>query len=168
MSDYRPQFLAIARVAYEAVRAYCATAGEHHMREWDVAPPWVHDDWHDRVSDAIQPGATPGLVHSRWRARAEAAGWKRGDIHAPDRLEHPALVDYPELAHNARVEWEVTLVVARTLAGEMLPGVLDAPAKAPIIDSARVSQADSAEQSVAQLEPGDNEDKGKRHKGRKG
>jgi hypothetical protein len=143
------------------------------MREWDVAPAWVHDEWHDRVADAVSHSATPGLLHAQWRTRMEAVGWGRGEVFAPDRLINPALCDYSELHVSEQLKWELLQSVARALACSMLPSFIDMPASMllSVVDQSAAIDANGtlsqAAQDGAQPQQAEAEDKGKRRKGRK-
>lgn len=90
--------IAIARVAHEINRAYCASLGDVSQPAWEDAPEWqkasalVGVDMH-----LAKPDATPEQSHESWLAQKTAEGWKFGPVKDAEKKEHPCCVPYAEL-----------------------------------------------------------------------
>lgn len=90
--------IAIARVAHEINRAYCASLGDTSQPAWENAPEWqktsalVGVDMH-----LAKPDATPEQSHESWLAQKLAEGWKYGPVKDVEKKEHPCYVPYADL-----------------------------------------------------------------------
>ena len=90
--------IAIARVAHEINRAYCASLGDTSQPAWEDAPEWqktsalVGVDMH-----LAKPDATPEQSHESWLAQKLAEGWKHGPVKDAEKKEHPCCVPYADL-----------------------------------------------------------------------
>jgi len=124
----------IARVAYEAVRAYSQTFGDHARPPWDSAAQWVHDTYLNAVERIRATLAiSPKAVHQFWREDMERMGWRYGTVRAPENLEHPCLGAYEDMPAWIQVKALLIISVVRALAPEaaLPPPVAVGPASAP-------------------------------------
>ncbi len=107
---------AIARVAHESLRAYCARVAD--------TPP---DDWtqvgseHRVMLDALvrhlaaSPSCTPEDFHERWRAGMARQGWRHGDYRSVTRLTHPHMVPFDQLSARYRSKQALLFAVIHHL-----------------------------------------------------
>lgn len=98
--------LDIARVAYEANRAYIIATGTT-----SVTPPTSWEEETDHVSQmtAVQyrfdhPDALPPEQHNAWLATKIDAGWTYGPVKDPVKKEHPCLLPYHMLPPEQRLK----------------------------------------------------------------
>lgn len=92
---------AIAKVAHEANRAYCATLGDDSQPAWEDAPDWQKSSaLHGARFHVENPTAPASASHTSWLAEKEATGWKYGPVKDPDKKEHPCYVPFEELSEE--------------------------------------------------------------------
>lgn len=107
--------LAIARVCYEACRAFGATNGQYHLSPWDSTPEWRKADYAASVLESLRIDSTPQSVHEAWTARMKEAGWKFGNFRAPEILEHPGLVSFDKLNTLDVVKLQIIMAISKAL-----------------------------------------------------
>ena len=89
---------AIARVAHEINRAYCAAIGDNSQPSWEDAPDWQKNSAVAGVEFHLaNPSAWPDHSHQSWLAVKEAEGWTYGPVKDAVRKEHPCFVPYDAL-----------------------------------------------------------------------
>lgn len=88
---------AIACVAHEVNRAYCASLGDHSQPAWKDAPKWQQDSAIAGVLAHFEKALTPRESHESWLAVKRADGWTYGPVKDPERKQHPCFVPYDEL-----------------------------------------------------------------------
>ena len=117
--------IAIARVAHEINRAYCASLGDTSQPAWGDAPEWqktsalVGVDMH-----LAKPDATPEQSHESWLDQKLAEGWKYGPVKDVEKKEHPCCVPYADLPaeQKAKVaELKRDLAAWRESVGAQMP-----------------------------------------------
>lgn len=90
--------IAIARVAHEINRAYCASLGDTSQPAWEDAPEWQKNSALVVVDMHLaKPDATPEQSHESWLAQKLAEGWKYGPVKDAEKKEHPCCVPYADL-----------------------------------------------------------------------
>jgi len=90
--------IAIARVAHEINRAYCASLGDTSQPAWEDAPEWQQNSALVGVDMHLaKPDATPEQSHESWLAQKLAEGWKYGPVKDAEKKEHPCCVPYADL-----------------------------------------------------------------------
>ena len=90
--------IAIARVAHEINRAYCASLGDTSQPAWEDAPEWQKNSALVGVDMHLaKPDATPEQSHESWLAQKLAEGWKHGPVKDAEKKEHPCCVPYADL-----------------------------------------------------------------------
>lgn len=90
--------IAIARVAHEINRAYCASLGDTSQPTWEDAPEWQQNSALVGVDMHLaKPDATPEQSHESWLAQKLAEGWKYGPVKDAEKKEHPCCVPYADL-----------------------------------------------------------------------
>lgn len=88
----------IAKVCYEANRAYCEALGDHSFTPWDDAPDWQRYSNIAGVEFHLDnPNAEPDMSHNAWLRHKREDGWKYGPIKDPEKKEHPCMVPFYEL-----------------------------------------------------------------------
>ena len=90
--------IAIARVAHEINRAYCASLGDTSQPAWEDATEWQKSSALAGVDMHLaKPDATPEQSHESWLAQKLAEGWKHGPVKDAEKKEHPCCVPYADL-----------------------------------------------------------------------
>ncbi len=122
----------IARVCYEANRAYCMATGDHSLVPWDSAPAWQRESTLDGVLKALaDPNLTPEKAHEVWLAYKKKKGWRHGKAKVPEQLEHPCMVPYDELPPAQQAKDYLLLSIVRGLEGYTGPELAKAAQPAP-------------------------------------
>lgn len=112
------EIIAIARVAHEANRAYCATLGDCSQAAFDDAPEWqIQSAMRGVMFHADNPDAKPCDSHNSWLAEKTADGWKWGPVKDADKKEHPCFVPYEELPIEQQKKDALFIGVVRALLG---------------------------------------------------
>lgn len=121
--------IAIARVAHEVNRAYCASLGDVSQPAWEDAPEWqkasalVGVDMH-----LAKPDATPEQSHESWLAQKLAEGWKYGPVKDAEKKEHPCCVPYAELPAEQKAKDYLFRGTVHALSSL----IVEAPVSAPV------------------------------------
>lgn len=88
---------AIARVAHEINRAYCASMGDE-IPVWGEAPEAQQQSILAGVDMHLaNPDTTPEQSHEAWLADKIEAGWTYGEVRDNDAKQHPCCVPYDKL-----------------------------------------------------------------------
>lgn len=96
---------AIARVAYEVIRAYCQSLGDNSQPAWEDAPQWQRDSALSGVGfHMVFPNASPAESHRVWMAQKMDEGWTYGPEKRPELKQHPCLVPFEELPREQQVK----------------------------------------------------------------
>jgi hypothetical protein len=108
----------VARVCYEANRAYCLSHGDDSFGPWDEAPDWQRAT----VLNGVQfhrdnPIASPIDSHENWLREKEGNGWVYGPVKDPEKKEHPCMVPYHELPVEQRRKDSLFIAIVRALDG---------------------------------------------------
>jgi hypothetical protein len=91
--------MGIAKVAYEANRAYCQMLGDHSFGPWEEAPSWQRESNLDGVRfHFANPRAGPEASHENWLRKKRAEGWVYGPTKNPETKEHPCCVAFQQLS----------------------------------------------------------------------
>lgn len=92
------QIEAIAFVAHEANRAWCAANGDASQPAWADAPDWQKDSARAGVRFHLaNPDAEASASHDEWLRHKIADGWVYGPVKAPDQKQHPCMVPFDQL-----------------------------------------------------------------------
>jgi len=93
-----------ARAAHDVVRAYRQGLGDLSQQCWRTAPDWQKQSARARARCVLaNPWIAPDDLHEQWMARMLAEGWKLGGAEDADKLEHPDVKPWHELADEARM-----------------------------------------------------------------
>lgn len=89
----------IARVTYEANRAYCTAHGDHSFKDpYVLAPEWQKETNRKGVRYRLEnPSCTAEQMHESWMAEKQREGWVHGPVKNAETKEHPCLVPYADL-----------------------------------------------------------------------
>lgn len=122
----------IARVCYEADRAYCMATGDHSLVPWDGAPAWQREGALAGVLKILEdPELTPEQTHEAWLAHKKEKGWRHGKAKVPEQLEHPRMVPYVELSLEQQAKVYLMLSIVRGLQGYTGPALAEAAQPPP-------------------------------------
>jgi hypothetical protein len=95
----------IAKVCYEAVRAYCESLGDMTRHPWHESEPWAKEQavaCAKFVLSNLTIGG-PGL-HAHWMSNKLAAGWKYGPQKSAIAKTHPSLKPWDQLPATEQVK----------------------------------------------------------------
>ena len=107
---------AIARVAHEVNRAYCAALGDLTQLRWEDAPSWQRELAVKGIQFALaNPNATPEQQHESWMKTKEEDGWIWGEKKDPERKTHPCMLPYESLPIEQRVKDHLFRAVVSSL-----------------------------------------------------
>lgn len=120
---------AVARVAHEVNRAYCAAIGDATQLPWELAPEWQRDSAISGVQQ-IRAGliTTPGDSHRSWLTQKVNDGWQYGEVKSAADKTHPCLVPFDALPVEQQIKDHLFLAVCRALLGEPSEVPVAAPA----------------------------------------
>lgn len=114
--------MAIAMVAHEANRAYCAALGDNTQPEWAFAPNWQRASAESGVEFHLQnPDATEAASHESWLAEKERDGWKFGPVKDPALKEHPCFMPFEYLPKSQQIKDRLFKAVVDALRGMEAP-----------------------------------------------
>lgn len=106
----------IARVCYEANRAYCLALDDDSFLPWSDAPEWQRHTILNGVQFHIDnPESAPSDSHENWLKEKIADGWKYGTVKNIDEKEHPCCVSFEELPKEQQVKDVLLLSIVRAL-----------------------------------------------------
>lgn len=109
---------AIACVAHEVNRSYCAAQGDRSQAPWAGAPEWQKQSAIAGVTMHLgNPDATPEDSHASWLAQKLADGWKYGPVKDAEKKEHPCCVPYAELPPEQKAKDYIFRGVVHALSG---------------------------------------------------
>lgn len=102
----------IARVCYEANKAYADTLGEQSV-PFEVAV----DSMIKGIESLIkEPGTTPEQLHESWLANKIKEGWHYGPVKDVEKKTHPQMVPYANLPEEQRIKDYLFQGIVRVLA----------------------------------------------------
>jgi hypothetical protein len=106
----------IARVCYEANRAYCRSIGDNTIPSWDEAEDWRRSSVLGGVRyHRENPQASPVDSHNEWMRAKRADGWKYGPAKDPVQKQHPCMVPYDALPPEQRAKDHLFIAVFHAL-----------------------------------------------------
>ena len=96
---------AIAELAHEINRAYCAAIGDNTQTKWEDAPAWQQTSAESGVLFHLEhPEATAEQSHAEWLRVKVEDGWVWGPVKDVKLKQHPCCVPYEELPPEQRVK----------------------------------------------------------------
>ena len=115
------QAVKIARVTYEANRAYCeATLFDYSFLPWDAAPLWQQETNVAGVLGILDGSITTDeQSHASWLAVKVAEGWTYGPIKDPVAKTHPCMVPYAQLPAEQRRKDALFRAVVHALSADL-------------------------------------------------
>jgi hypothetical protein len=163
----------VARVCYEADRAYFEATGQGSLKSWDGIPDWLRADWLWLVEGA-QNAVSPEQLHDEWIKRAEEHGWKHGPLFAPDLLEHPRLMPYAMLPAPLQIHTDLVCAIAGAMSKvwrvrvpevDPEPALEVAPVVVPLQETSSGLLPDLSEPVPSPVEEQPSEKKSRKRKG---
>ena len=95
----------VARVCYEANRAYCLSIGDNSFSSWDDAPDWQKETNIAGVWFHIEnPDAVPSASHESWLAVKIREGWVYGKVKDPQAKTHPCIMEFERLPKDQQIK----------------------------------------------------------------
>jgi hypothetical protein len=113
----------IARICYEAFRAYDEALGDSTQSHWDALDEITQAGMIGHVCTVLgSPRLTAEQRHERWRSSCVSRGWKVGPVLDYEAKTDPRLVPWAQLPERHRVQECLWQAVVRTCAaaGESL------------------------------------------------
>lgn len=96
---------AIARVCYEANRAYCATLGDASHPLWEDTRDCHRASYVSGVRFRLEnPDAATSATHDKWMDARLGAGWSYGEIKDAATKTHPCLVPFDRLPREQQIK----------------------------------------------------------------
>jgi hypothetical protein len=81
-----------------------------------MAADWLKNSTIASVSSILSSSAaTPEKCHVSWLSFMEASGWKYGELKAPEKLEHDALLSFSELSGKERAKYDLLLSIVQSI-----------------------------------------------------
>ena len=113
----------IAYVCHEANRAIQIIQADESIPlapSWDKATAEMQESVIDGVEKILSGEiATPEDSHQNWCDFKIAQGWRLGSVKDEEKKEHPLLVDYTDLPHEARVKDRLFFAIVNALKDEV-------------------------------------------------
>ena len=109
-------FLACARAAHEANRAYCIAIGDLSQVAWESAEKWQVDSAIAGVRGVLVDKNTPEESHETWVQQKVNDGWIHGPVKDPAHKEHPCIVPYSKLPSTQKRKDEIFVEVVWAIA----------------------------------------------------
>ena len=95
----------VARICYEANRAYCHALGDRSAEMWLVAPNETKASIKEGIEALMKNlSLTAEQAHEGWAAFKVKNGWKYGPKKNPARKEHPCLMPYDKLPESEKLK----------------------------------------------------------------
>ncbi len=118
--------LEIAKIAYEANRAYCQTIGDDSFSDWENAPEWQKETNLKGVTGILDGSITgPEKSHESWLEEKRRTGWHYGPVKNAVKKEHPCFVDYRFLPAEQRIKDDIFFAIVKAC-GPSVPRVKSA------------------------------------------
>ena len=94
----------VARVVYEANRAYCATMGDYTLQPWDLIGRAEKDSWKLGAAHYVKAsGCSPAELHNVWFEEQVKEGWSLGPEIDFAHKTHPCLLPWFQLPVDQRM-----------------------------------------------------------------
>ena len=106
---------AIARVAHEVNRAYCASLGDLSQPAWEDAPEWQRSSARMGVDLHTMGDFGPEASHNSWLKQKLDEGWKFGPVKDPEKKEHPCIVPFADLPREQQAKDFIFMAVVHAL-----------------------------------------------------
>jgi hypothetical protein len=107
----------VARIAYEAVRAYAAGIGDNHHRKWRRLDEAHQQSLIDGVLfHYLNPRLGPEAAHLHRCKKLMEKGWNWGPVKAEEDRQSPILVPWEELPEARQMKYFIFGVIAANLA----------------------------------------------------
>jgi len=117
---------AIARVCYEANRAYCLSHGDTSFMPWDDAPQWQRDTNIAGVAFHHEnPDAGDAASHESWMAFKLADGWSYGAVKDGDAKTHPCLLPFDQLPAEQQAKDRLFRSIVHALSPAAAPAAIE-------------------------------------------
>lgn len=95
----------IARICYEAFRAYCEALGDSSQSKWDSLDEVTRAGMIGYVCSVLEsPRLTAEQRHERWRHSCTSHGWKAGPLQDYEAKTNPRLVPWSQLPERHRIQ----------------------------------------------------------------
>jgi hypothetical protein len=107
----------VARIAYEAVRAYAAGIGDNHHRKWRRLDEAHQQSLIDGVLfHYLNPRLGPEAAHLHRCKKLMEKGWSWGPVKAEEDRQSPILVPWEELPEARQMKYFIFGCIAANLA----------------------------------------------------
>ncbi|MBI3507173.1 MAG: hypothetical protein HY059_20245 [Proteobacteria bacterium] len=111
----------LARICYDAIRAYGKTISEVYLR-WADAPPSVRESFSGAVAYLLEaPSADLADLHGHWLAARIQSGWQHGPQRDELRRLHPAMVPWSDVPERERLKFELMFRVVDVFRNHVVP-----------------------------------------------
>ncbi len=113
--------VSLARICYDAIRAYGKTIGQPYLR-WPDASSHVRESFSGAVAYLLEaPSADLADLHGHWLAARIQDGWQYG----PQRDEvlrlHPGMVPWSDVPERERLKFELLFRIVDVFRSHVVP-----------------------------------------------
>lgn len=113
--------VSLARVCYDAVRAYGRTTGDIYLR-WNDAPESVRASFAGAVAYLLEtPSADLRDMHGHWLAARMQDGWQYGPERDEKRRLHPGMVPWEDVPERERLKFELIFRIVDVFRNHVVP-----------------------------------------------
>lgn len=95
---------AMARIAHEVNRAYCAALGDTSQPAWEDAPEWQRSSARMGVELHTMGDFGPEASHISWMSQKLSEGWVYGPVKDPELKQHPCIVPFADLPREQQAK----------------------------------------------------------------
>jgi RyR domain len=107
----------LAKVAYEAMRAYNQTLGVYSEKPWDQLAEPEQNAHVQRVAYRLDnPGAPDAALHDQWVMQMFWAGWRWGEVRNQQDRTHPELMPFTTLPEVDQYREKLFAAIVRAMA----------------------------------------------------
>lgn len=116
MPDVEAMVVAIAKVCYNANKAWCEVNGDMSFSDWEKAPEWQRNTNILGVQFHLDnPNSKPEDSHRSWTKQKVKDGWVYGEVKDPEKKTHPCLVLFDKLPEAQQKKDILFLSIVRAL-----------------------------------------------------
>lgn len=94
----------IAKVCYEAYRAYCVGIGDYNHKSWEETEELHREAARQSANACLQQDLTPEEQHNLWMRHKQTSGWKYGERLDVAAKTHPCIVPYSMLPEKQKIK----------------------------------------------------------------
>jgi len=91
------KIIGIAKICYQANKAFCETIGDDSQVDWEAAPDWAQNSLVNGVTFHLSAPRQVHESHENWLLEKARTGWVYGEVKDPEKKTHPNIVPFEDL-----------------------------------------------------------------------